>query len=205
LLGHALFELYLQACHSPESRELSLIDLRHDRESSWADWKDPAKSQDYAKLDFADRVNEHERLSRQLLLNDAFQGHPVLFVNDIRVTGAQEHAMQRYFEAAGAACVRWLYVIVVDAEIGRKEPAIEWQLNFVPFDELLRMVSREQIEFTGKCAQRLMSLSLTELEQVVRALNSKRRTSLLELVERNRFESMDGYREQVKLLRSLGE
>src|SRR5260370_1401401 len=186
------------------SKELSLIDIQHDSESPAAiDWKDPIK-QDYAKLDFSDRVTERGRLSRRLVRNADFRGRPILFVNDIRVTGAQQHTMQQYFERAEAACVRWLYVIVVDPEIGRTKPKIEWQINFVPFEDLLRMVSREQIQFTGKCVQRLMHLSVAELDQVLRALNEERRTRLLELAIMNGFQNLDGFQEQMELVRSYG-
>lgn len=196
-----LFDL----CRQPDTqsfKELSLIDLQHDDKATWMDWKDPAKSQDYARLDFADRVNEHERISQRLPRNVDFQGRPVLFVNDICVTGAQQHAMQQFFEGAEAACVRWLYVIVVDHEIGRREPAIEWQINFAPFEDLLRMVSGEPIQFTGKCVQRLMSLSLPELDQVLHALDEERRARLLDLAVRNGFETLNGFEKQMQLVRS---
>src|SRR4051812_45214350 len=127
LLCHALFDLYTEEWDSSNLKGLSLIDLEHQSESSWADWKDPAKSHDYARLDFADRVTEHERLSRQLPRHADLQGQPILFVNDICVTGAQQQAMRHYFKGVEAACVSWLYVIVVDPQIGRQEPAIEWQ------------------------------------------------------------------------------
>jgi hypothetical protein len=127
-----------------------------------------------------------------------------LFLNDIRVTGAQQYTMQQYFERAEVACVRWLYVIVVDPEIGRTKPEIEWQINFAPFDDLLRMVSREEIQFTGKCVQRLMRLSVAELDQVLRALNLERRARLLELTLLNGFQNLDDCRQQVELVRSYG-
>src|SRR5207247_480425 len=98
----------------------------------------------------------------------------------ICVTGTQQHAMQQYFERDGAACVKWLYLIMVDPEIGRTKPEIEWQINFVPFEDLLRMVSREQIQLTGKCVLKLMQLSTAELDQVLRALDEERRTRLLD-------------------------
>jgi phosphoribosyl transferase-like protein len=187
----------LRAC------KLTLIDIQHDSESTASiDWKDPTKSQDYAKLNFADRVTERERLSRRLVCNTDFRGRPILFVNDMCVTGAQQHTMQQYFEGAEAACVHWLYVIVVDQEIGRSHPEIEWQINFVPFADLLRMVSREQIHFTGKCVQRLMNLSIAELDQVLRALNAERRTRLLELAVLNGFQDLEGFEEQMELARS---
>jgi glutamine phosphoribosylpyrophosphate amidotransferase len=147
-------------------------------------------------------VTEHERLGQRLVHSSDFHGRPILFVNDVCVTGAQQRAMQQYFERAGAACVRWLYVIVVDPEIGRTKPDIEWQINFARFEDLLRMVSREEIQFTGKCVQRLMHLSIAELDQVLRALNEERRTRLLELAVLNGFQNLNGFHEQMRLVRS---
>jgi hypothetical protein len=204
LMSWKLFDLY-QHLDPNCATKLSLIDIEHESESTWADWKDPAKPQDYARLDFADRLTEHERISRRLAGNADFHGRAVLFVNDIRVTGAQQQAMQNYFERAEVACVRWLYVIVVDPEIGRAEPRIEWKINFAPFEELLRMVTREQIQFTGKCVQRLMGLTLAELDQVLRALDSERRRRFFELATRNGFENLNAFHEQMELVRSFCE
>jgi hypothetical protein len=205
LLCWELFDLYMRERETAASKELSLIDIQHDSESTASiDWKDPTKSRDYAKLDFADRVTEREQLSRRLVRNVDFRGRPVLFVNDMCVTGAQQHSMQRYFERAEVACVKWLYVIVVEPEIGRTNPRIEWQINFAPFGDLLRFVSREQIQFTAKCVQRLMRLSVAELDQVLRALNGKRRARLLELAVLNGFQNVDGFQEQMELVRSYG-
>jgi len=194
LLCRELFDLYMSERDTRNSRELSLIDIQYDNEST--------ASIDYAKLDLADRLKLRERLSQRLVRNADFHGRPILFVNDVCVTGAQQHAMQEYFERDGAACVRWLYLIVIDPEIGRANPKIEWQINFAPFEDLLRMVSREQIQFTGKCMTKLMNLSIAELDQVLRALSAERRTRLLELATLNGFQNLDGFAEQMKLVSS---
>jgi len=194
LLCRELSDLYLRERGTRKYKELSLIDIQYDNEST--------ASIDYAKLDLADRLTVRERLSQRLVRNADFHARPILFVNDVCVTGAQQHAMQEYFERDGAACVRWLYLIVIDPEIGRTNPKIEWQINFAPFEDLLRMVSREQIQFTGKCMTRLMHLSTAELDQVLRALDVDRRTRLLELATLNGFQNLDGFEEQMKLVRS---
>jgi hypothetical protein len=64
------------------------------------------------------------------------------------------------------------------------------------------MVSREEIQFTGKCVQRLMHLNPAELEELLRALDMDRRTKLLDLAIRNGFENLDDFHEQVDLVRS---
>lgn len=194
LLCRELFDLYTRERDPGNSQKLSLMDIQYDNEAT--------ASIDYAKLDLADRLRVRERLSQRLVRNADFHGRPVLFINDVCVTGAQQHAMQQYFERDGAACVRWLYVIVIDPEIGRTNPKIEWQINSGPFEDLLRMVSREQIQFTGKCLTRLMNLSIAELDQVLRALNAERRARLLKLVELNRFQNLDDFQEHVELVRS---
>jgi hypothetical protein len=194
LLCRELSDLYLRERDTRNHKELSLIDIQYDNEST--------ASIDYANLNLADRLTLRERLSQRLVNNPDFYGRPILFVNDVCVTGAQQHAMQEYFEREGAACVRWLYLIVIDPEIGKANPKIEWQINFAPFEDLLRMVSREQIQFTGKCMTRLMHLSTAELDQVLRALDVDRRTRLLELATLNGFQNLDCFEEQMKLVRS---
>ena len=194
LLCRELFDLYLRERDTRNYKELSLIDIQYGNGGT--------ASIDYANLDFAERLTLRERLSRRLVRNAEFRGRPILFVNDVCVTGAQQQAMQEYFELNGATCVRWLYLIVIDPEIGRANPKIEWQINFAPFEDLLRMVSREQIEFTGKCMTRLMHLSVAELDQVLRALDVERRARLLELATLNGFQNLDGFEEQMKLVRS---
>jgi hypothetical protein len=196
LLCRELFDLYMRERDIGNSKKLSLMDIQYDNEAT--------ASIDYAKLDFADRLTERERLSGRLVRNANFHGRPILFVNDICVTGAQQHALQRYFERDEASCVRWLYLIVVDPKIGKANPEIEWQINFAPFEDLLWMVSREQIQFTGKCVLKLMQLSTAELDQILRVLSEERRTRLLELAIVNRFQDLDGFREQMELVKSYG-
>ena len=195
LLARELFDLYMRE-RGWNCKELSLIDIQYDNEAT--------ASIDYAKMSFAERVAERERLGPRLVSNAGFHGRPILFVNDIRVTGAQQYAMQHYFETVEAACVKWLYLIVVDPEIGKMEPKIEWQINFAPFEDLLPMVSREEIEFTGKGVQRLMNLKIAELRQVLQALSTERRTRLLELALLNGFQNLDGFQEKIELLKSYG-
>jgi hypothetical protein len=194
LLCRELSDLYLQERDTRDHQELSLIEIQYDNEKT--------ASIDYANLELADRLALRERLSDRLVRKADFRGRPVLFINDVCVTGAQQHAMQHYFESVGAAQVRWLYIFVIDPEIGRANPKIEWEINFAPFEDLLRMVSREQIQFTGKCMTKLMNLSTAELDQVLRALDVERRTRLLELATMNDFQNLDGFEEQMKLVRS---
>lgn len=190
LLCWDLFDLYNT---ERNSKEISVIDLQYDNEGTAAI--------DYAKMDVTDRVKERERLHRRLVPHNGFHERRVVFINDICVTGTQQRALQEYFDSIGAAAVRWLYLVIVDPEIGKAQPELEWQINFAPFEELLRLVSREEIQFTGKCVLKLMQLSIAEFDEVLRALNRERRKRLLELALRNGFENMENFQEHVKHLR----
>src|SRR5829696_730139 len=186
-----MFDLYSR---ERNSKELYLIDIQYDNEAT--------ASVDYAIVGFADRVTERERLTQRLVPNAEFQGRPILFINDVCVTGAQQQTMQQYFERVEAASVTWLYLIVVDPEIGTTKPDVEWEINYAPFEDLLRLVSREEIQFTGKCILKLMHLSTAELDQVLRALSSERRTRLLELALLNGFQTLECFQEQMELVGS---
>ena len=190
LLCWELSDLYKR---DGNSKELSVLDIQYDNEAT--------ASIDYAKLDLADRVTARERLSSRLIPNSGFHGRPVIFINDICVTGTQQRALQQYFDSVGATWVKWLYLIVVDPVIGKAQPELEWQINFAPFEELLRLVSREEIQFTGKCVLKLLQLSIAEFDEVLRALNRERRKRLFELALRNGFENMENFQEHVKHLR----
>lgn len=206
LLCRELFDLFTHDRNQSDGPELSLIEIQHESTTAGSiDWKDPAKAQDYARLEFADRVSERERSSRRLVHNSDFRGRPIVFINDICVTGAQQQVMQKYFDQTEAAAVEWIYLIVVDPEIGRTTPALEWEINFTPFEDLLRLVSCEPIQFTGKCVQRLMGLSVAELDQVLRALDGERRSRLLQLAVWNGFQDLDGAQQQMDLVQSYAE
>lgn len=189
-----LFDLYRRERDTVDSGELSLIDIQYKNEATAAI--------DYAKLDLAARVTERERLSRRLVSNGSFRGRSIVFINDACITGAQQVTMQQYFERAEADSVKWLYIFFVDPELGRREPTIEWRINFAPFGDLLRMLSYEPFQFTGKCVLRLMNLSVAELDQVLRVLDAEHRTRLLELALRNGFQNLNGFHEQIDLVRS---
>ncbi len=84
---------------------------------------------DYARLGWREREVSRARSADAVVPLEAFRGRAVLFVNDIRVTGAQERVMRRYFGLVGASHVHWLYVVEVEESLGRREPQIEHALN----------------------------------------------------------------------------
>jgi hypothetical protein len=140
----------------------------------------------YAQAAFAARIKERSRLHQRLkpLAVAQFQGRPVLFVNDIHVTGAQQHFMRQALQAAGVAHIHWLYLVIVPPEIGRDHPQIEYALNYSrhgSFDDFAELLRHADIEFTARCIHRLFDHAESELHAFLDSLPSERRQELIGL------------------------
>lgn len=140
----------------------------------------------YSQAGFDDRVRERKRIHERLIAPDPhrFSGRAVLFVNDINVTGAQQHFMRKALNDAGAAAIHWLYLVAVPAEVGKAHPGIEYELNFSrfeSFEEFAAIVCGEGIEFTARCINRLFDCDDTELLPLFRTMAPARKALLLRL------------------------
>jgi hypothetical protein len=140
----------------------------------------------YSQAHFDDRLQERKRLHERLPPLDPARcrGRHVLFINDINVTGSQQHFMRKAFEAAGAAGIHWLYLVTVPPAIGQAYPQIEYELNysrFASFDEFTTLVSGEGIDFTARCVHRLFDHDEAQLRPFFRALKPARKSVLLRL------------------------
>jgi len=165
-------------------------------------WKERDRSFDYATLDVEDRVRERQRLSASLVIEPRLRDGAVLFVNDIRVTGAHQRAMERYFERARVMAVHWVYVIDIVQAVGRAEPRLEARLNHTSLEDLMQLLGCEEIEYTSKCVQRVLLLGGEEIEQLLRRLDAGRRRRLLELTIAEGYSRLAPFRSKVDLLRS---
>lgn len=142
---------------------------------------------DYARLGWREREVSRARAADAMVPLEAFRGRAVLFVNDIRVTGAQERVMRRYFALVGASHVHWLYVVEVEESLGRREPQIEHALNQPEdgsFETFVRLFSTPELTFTAKGVQKAMSYDLANLRRLLEALPAERRAALCRLVQR---------------------
>jgi hypothetical protein len=183
-----------------------LVDIRHEHGiAASQDSYDAAKYRDYSQLSWSDRVKSL-RYSNHLIIKDAkFAGRAVVFINDINVTGAQQHDMELYFQSVNAATVHWLYIIDVEESLGKSEPQLEYFINnaaALSIDEFGRILADEDIRYTTKCIWRLMAYETHDLERLLRALDADRRSTILRLVvEEGRFDG-DCFREKIELLRA---
>lgn len=161
-----------------------LVDLRLSPIS--AEFATTDSSRLYSQAGFADRVQERSRLHHRLppLTAEHFQGHSVLFVNDINVTGAQQHFMRQAMQAAGVARIHWLYLVVVPPEVGRAHPQIEYELNYsrhASFEAFTELIRHADMAFTARCIHRLFDHEESELRVFLNSLRVEQRQRLIEL------------------------
>ena len=187
----------------PAALRLSVVEIGTEADvANGFHWKTGLRSLDYATLGVEDRVRERQRLSASLVIEPGLRDGAVLFVNDIRVTGAHQGAMARYFERARAMAVHWLYVIDVVQAVGRSDPRLEARLNHTSLDELMQLLACEEIEYTSKCIQRVLLLGGDEIELLLRRLDAARTSRLLELTIAEGYSGLAVFRPKVDLLRS---
>jgi len=143
---------------------------------------------DYSRASAADRLKSRHQLYEGrggvAIDREMFRGRPVLFVNDINVTGTQQHFMRRAIARAEPASIHWLHVIQVDPVLGRSNPEIEYALNHLylgSFDEFAELVAGLGIEHTARCVDRLFGYDVAKLLPVFRKMGTERAKQLLAL------------------------
>ncbi|WP_186525939.1 phosphoribosyltransferase family protein [Leekyejoonella antrihumi] len=132
------------------------------------------------------------------------RGARVVALDDIRVTGTHEQAMDECLTAAGAAAVDHLYL--VDAHAFADEPTVESRLNLaaVPdVDALLRVVERRSFVPNARVCRRVMQLPVTQLERFVAGAPEPVLGWMLRAVELDRLERVGPYRAGVTAFREL--
>ena len=190
----------------PPTVRLERIDIREQRNYvNYDDRKNIREYRDYSKLDVSQRRLSRDRSMDFVIKDASFRHRHVIFVNDINVTGAQQHAMSRYFAELETAMVQWIYVIDVDNAIARSNPQIEHtinNLNLRSFDDFLRVVVDQPIQFTSKCIWRMFSYSLDELSQLFAILDDVKKTQILKLAVQEGLCHVDCFGAKIEALRA---
>lgn len=142
---------------------------------------------DYSRNSIEDRTKERHRLQDDIGLHKAvLSGRNILVINDIKVTGIQQDHMTRSFEQVKPAHVEWLYIFVVDRELGVKHPEIEHRINNSSLDstqEYRRILCADETHHTARCISRLYNHDLDDFKALIDALEPARRRHLCDLVE----------------------
>lgn len=102
-----------------------------------------------------------------------FRDRAVLVVNDINVTGTQQEFIHRMLESVHPASIHWLYLIQVDAAVGRSHPEVEYSLNHVNLEtveDFAEVLRRPDVDYTARCIRRLFGHPEATLEMLLRSM-----------------------------------
>jgi hypothetical protein len=168
---------------------------------------DALRGGDYSSSNIDGRIRNRQRLHEGKWapkLNPAeFRDRDVLVINDINVTGTQQHFIQRTLDAVDPAGIHWLYVFQVDPALGRSHPEIEHTLNFLnidSFEDLAEVVARADIDYTSRCITRLFTTPIETLGPFLRSLDGARRKRLHDLVTSEGAYTGEAYEARLSLL-----
>ncbi len=161
---------------------VSLVDLKLPRSPMVIDdAKDFADSHNYCSKDVAQRIKQREQEYAQgddiQARSAVFKDRGVIVINDIRVTGTQQHFMQKSFDQVPLTCLHWLYIFAVDEPLGQAEPQIEAQINFSrlqSLDDFCQLLWTPEIDYTSKCVARLFTYDYDDFATLVNPLSDQR-------------------------------
>jgi hypothetical protein len=165
-----------------------------------------ARADKYSRLRWSERRRSRAYWHSLLIDEPEFAGRAVIFVNDINVTGAQQDGMRQWFARLGAASVDWVYIVDVDATIGRAVPELENAINEstpMSVERLAELLVTDGIRVTSKCIGRLLSLGVRDLERLLALLGEDGRAELRRLAMADSRYHVPRYASKLELV--LGE
>jgi hypothetical protein len=132
-----------------------------------------------------------------------FGGRPVVFVNDINVTGTQLAAITKTLRNAAAKSLGVLLIVNVDPKIGRAFPRLEHEINtsrFAGLADYTAFLRDCEFEPTGKLISRLMSHDLPEFDAILEALPPAKRQMLHRAILREGFYGGPPFKEKLRVV-----
>jgi phosphoribosyl transferase-like protein len=193
----------------PDSITLSLVRLRE--ETNNLEIKDSAslnKYHNYSTFTQQERSQFYEHAPGPLFEPRDFRGRSILFVNDIKVTGAHQGYMQQAFLKVDPPQICWLYILEIDREIAEAQPEVEYAINhscIASFEEFAELLATQHLEYTSRCITRLLSYELSRLKKLFQMLDMDRKKAILELATAEGRFSGDYFKEKMDLLKRCVE
>lgn len=190
---------------------IQAVDLRYIANRPNREGQQFANGREYSNVGVDERIANR----RRLLTGEwaprpdpaDFHGRAVLVINDINVTGTQQHFLEQIIEAVHPASIHWLYIFQVDPSLARSNPELEYSLNnrnLTTFEEFADVVARADIDYTSRCLGRLLHYPEAMLERLFRSLDDTRRSRLHQLVMEESPFLRDEDRSRAALLQDAG-
>ena len=161
---------------------------------------------DYAKLDYKTRRLCQFNDEDIAFDGDRMRGRDVIFVNDINVTGSQMRRMKDVLSQARPHRIHWLLILNVAGRIGRRFPHLENEINHSRFsgqDELISLLRRSELRYTGKFVARLLSFGTSSLERIFRSIDAATRHAIARAIAAEGMYGGESFREKIALAEQI--
>jgi hypothetical protein len=186
---------------------LPLVDMRLSSEQiAVRSLEEFQRSHDYSRGSLAQRISVRQRLEDVASPDPGwlrFAKRKVIIVNDIHVTGTQQHFMQRSLAEAGAVECHWLYIFYIESELARSYPEIEYRINnsaLADLDSFAAILSDAGIRHTARCLSRLFNEELDDFRYLVAALGPDARERVCRLAKSEERYDIPLFSEKMQLL-----
>lgn len=141
----------------------------------------------YSKNNLQQRIHERKRVQQSTdtdSLTHIFKNKSVIIINDINVTGTQQHFMRKRFDQLQVSACHWLYIFNIASFLAEQHPEIEFEINNSQIqdpDTFSTLLGDSQVQHTARCIGRLFNESLDNFHHIVSKLDSKLCSKLYQL------------------------
>lgn len=141
----------------------------------------------YSKNTLQQRIAERQRVQQTTdthILQPLFKEKSVIVINDINVTGTQQHFMRKRFAELGVKACHWLYIFTIDRTLAERNPEIEFQINnsqLLHIDDFAKLLINPETQHTARCMGRFFNESHENFCYLVSKLDTKLRNRLYQL------------------------
>ncbi len=164
-----------------------------------------AYAKDYSNMDFGQRANllADNKLTIDMAPAHRNEDRSLIVIDDIRITGLHELAIENFLLNQGVDEVVFGYVIVLHDTSIFKNPKLEYAINHMYVDrlsELAQIVCKEDFNPNARICKFILSASPVELEEFLREIPLEKLHLLINLIEQDGYHLLDIYRQSFNLM-----
>lgn len=165
------------------------------------------KAVDYATLSLEERAvsNSGRRVALpDVSLND-ITGHPVVVVDDIRISGQTEAETRRAFARVGIEDVAYAYLVLMDEEVSAADSSIESVLNQVAVQtlhDLSQIICSEGFMLNARTCKFILRAEPAEVAWLATAIPASTARQILSAMIADGYHAMSEYQAAFTTFRS---
>ncbi|HSI21248.1 MAG TPA: phosphoribosyltransferase family protein [Verrucomicrobiae bacterium] len=157
---------------------------------------------DYAKKSLEER--QQLMANNGLILKEEdFADHHVIVIDDIRITGSHERAVESLFSTIAVKSLHFLYAVEMKPVDALADPTIEDRINHYWMKspkQLLSLMKRPAFVLNARTCKYILALPAPELTVLLAGLDDSRLAELHAGIKGDEYHKMDCYRASYRVL-----